>query len=520
MKKTMIIIGAIIVIAGAIFGFVKYKQVKEQEKLLAELQTQEAQVGTLISTTGATGVVRSKQSAMLVWQTSGTVEKVNYRVGDNVRKGDVLASLSMTSLPQNVILAQADLVSAQKALDDLLNSKLQQAQAQQAVEMAQQALDDYLNSSLQQAQALKAIADAEKAVEFYETRLRNLQSTASQADIDAAEAQVVLARDELERAQEAFEPYANKPEDNLTRAKLQSNLAAAQQRYDYAVRNYNALLSTGSDTDIAVARADLATAEAQLEEAKRNYERVKDGPDPAQVSLLEAQLEDAKREYERVKDGPDPDDIAAAQARVAAAQATVNQSLIISPIDGVVTMVECMPGDQVNMGNFAFRVDDLSKLLVDVDVSEIDINQIEIGQDVVLTFDAILAKEYHGKVTEVSHVGNVVQGVVNFKVTLELLDADENVKPGMTSAVNIIVSQLDKALLVPNRAVRVVEGERVVYVLRDNGEIEKVKIELGASSDVSSQVISGDLKEGDKIVLNPPSMFVDKGFKHPGSSGP
>ncbi len=518
MKKAAIIIGILVVLAGAVFVVGRLQNAKSQEKLIAELQTQEAKTGTLVSTTGATGIVRSNQSARLGWQTSGTVEKVNFRIGDKVKKGDVLASLAMTSLPQNVILAQADLVSAQKALDDLLNSNLQRAQAEQAVENAQQALDDYLNSNLQQAQALKAIADAEKSVEFYETRLRNVQSEASQADIDAAEAKVVLARDALERAQEAYAPYANKPENNLTRANLQSKLAAAQQQYDFAVRTYNSMVGTGSDTDIAVAKADLATAKARLEEAKRDYERIKDGPDPAKVALLKAQLEDARRTYARVKDGPDPDDLAAARARVAAAQATVNQALIIAPFDGVVTMVESMPGDQVKMGAFAFRIDDLSRLLVDVSVSEIDINQIKTGQEVVLTFDAILAKEYHGKVIEVSQVGNEVQGVVNFDVTLELLDADEDVKPGMTSAVNIVVSQLDDVLLVPNRAVRVVDGERVVYVLRENGKIDKVGITLGASSDTESQVVDGKLKAGDKIILNPPSMFTKKKISHPGSN--
>ncbi len=75
--------------------------------------------------------------------------------------------------------------------------------------------------------------------------MRNLQSTAGQADIDAAKAQVVLARDALDKAEEDYEPYANKPEDNLVRANLLSRLSAAQKTYDdAAVRNLNALQGT------------------------------------------------------------------------------------------------------------------------------------------------------------------------------------------------------------------------------------------------------------------------------------
>ena len=515
MKKWIIAIVVIAIVVGGVIGWGIYSQKKAQETMLANLQTLKVEVGTLVATIGATGTVRSNQSAVLTWQTSGTVESVMAQIGEQVVTDQELAKLEQTSLPQNVILAQADLVSAKKALEDLLNSQLQQAQSQQAVENAQQALDDLKNPELQQALALQAIADAEQAVDFAERRLRNLKSTASQADIDAAQAQVVIARDKLNTAKENFEPYENKPEDNLTRANLQSQLAAAQQQYDYAVRNLNALTGTASETDIAVAEANLATAQAQLLDAQRQYERVKDGPNPADVALLEAQLADAQREWERLKNGPDPDDIAVAEARIAAAQATINQTHITAPFEGAITELDTKPGDQVNPGSQAFRLDDLSRLLVDLEVSEVDINQIKDGQDVTLTFDAILAKEYHGKVTEVALVGSNIQGIVSFMVTVELLDADENVRPGMTSAVNIVISQIDEALLIPNRAVRVVEGERVVYILKSDNTLEPVQITLGASSDTESEIVAGDIQAGDLVVLNPPSMFLQSGFNGP-----
>ncbi len=518
MKKFLIIIVVLAVIIGGGYAWFTYSSQKAQEELMASLQTTEVDFGTLTATIGATGVVRSNQSALLTWQTSGTVDQVGVMTGDSVPTDQMMAFLAETSLPQNVILAQADLVSAEKALDDLMNSQLQQAQALQAVEAAEKNLEDLLNPELQQALALQAIADAQQAVDFYERRVTNLSSSAGKADIDAAQAQVTLAKDTLDRAQEKFDPYANKPETNLTRANLQANLAAAQQQYDFAVRQLNALTGTASDTEISVAAANLATSQAQLEEALREYERIKDGPSEADVALLEAQLAEAEREYERVKDGPDPDDIAVAEARIAAAQATVNQAFINAPFDGEVTLVEVKPGDQVQPGTVAFRVDDLSRLLVDLDVSEVDINQIEEGQQVTMSFDAILANEYHGEVVEVAIVGNNVAGVVNFTVTVELLDPDTQVRPGMTSAVNIVINQIDEALLIPNRAVRVVDGERVVYILK-NGQLESVQVTLGSSSDLYSEVVDGNLTAGDTLVLNPPSMLLQGGPMGGGPGG-
>jgi HlyD family secretion protein len=522
MKRVIIIIVVIAVAAGGFYYWQQYNAERSQEELLAGLQTVAAERGALISTIGATGTVRSNQSATLNWQTSGTVEQILVKEGDQVTSGQVLATLEQTSLPQNVILAQADLVNAQKALEELMNSELQQAMALQAVEKAQQALDDLNNPELQQALALQAIADAQKAVDFAETNYLNLQGTASQADIDAAESQVVIAQNELEKAQERYAPYANKPEDNLTRANYQSQVAQAQQQYDYAVRNYNAMLASASETDLAVAEANLATAKAQFIEAERQYERIKDGANPADVALLEAQLNDAVREWERIKDGPDPDDIAVANSRIAAAEATLNQKQITAPFSGLLTSQENKVGDQVVPGTPAFRIDDFTSLLVDLQVSEIDINQIQEGQEVSLTFDAILGKEYRGEIIEVALVGNQLEGIVNFTVTIELFNADVQVRPGMTSAVNIVIGQLDDVLLVSNRAVRVVDDVRVVYVLLPNGQLELVEVTLGASSDLHSEVIDGGLEVGDLIVLNPPTgLFGEGGIQMgPGQGGP
>jgi HlyD family secretion protein len=319
----------------------------------------------------------------------------------------------------------------------------------------------------------------------------------------------------MDRAWEKYRPYANRPEDNLARANLLSVYAAARQEYEAAVRNLNGLQGTSGPTDQAIAQANLEQAEAQQAEAQRNWDRLKDGPSQAEIALAEATLADAQREWERLKDGPDPDDVAAAQARVSAAEAALSQVRITAPFDGVITQVTSLFGDQVSPGTPAFRLDDLSRLLVDIQVSEVDINQVQMGQDVLLTFDSILDKEYHGKVTEVASVGQAEEGVVSFIATVELTDADEQVKPGMTAAATITVSELNDILLIPNRAVRTLEGERVVYVLQ-NGSPVPVPVTLGRSSDTQSEVLESDLQEGDLIVLNPPTDFSQFG---PGGQG-
>ena len=101
--------------------------------------------------------------------------------------------------------------------------------------------------------------------------------------------------------------------------------------------------------------------------------------------------------------------------------------------------------------------------------------------------------------------------MVTFEVTIQILDADEEVLPGLTAAVQIVVNQVEDVLLIPNRAVRWVSGQQIVYVSPDgaNADVEdlvRVPVTLGSSSDEYAELLEGDLEEGDYIVLNPPSV--------------
>jgi HlyD family secretion protein len=413
---------------------------------------------------GATGTVSSNQSATLNWKTSGLVGETNIQVGDVVQAGDVLAVLDPGSLSPLDILAEADLVIAQRALDNLLKSEVQAASAWQAVEAAQEALDDARSPDMDQAAALQAIAEAEKAVDEAERKLKILTNPVSKAALDQAQANLVLAEKKLNDNQKSIDRIQKKLakrddqykffESRRLYGKILESLELqriqVQKSFENSRQRYINLQSPPNPNDVAVAEANLLGAQAQLLEAENEWQRIQDGASPADIALLEAQLVDAQREWERVKDGPTPEDIASAQARVTAAQATLDNTRIAAPFSGLITEAISKPNDQVAPGSPAFRMDDLSHLWVDVGISEIDINLVEPGQPVILTFDAILAKEYQGRVVEVSPVGLSNLGIVDFKVRVELLNPDQDVRPGMTAAVEILVNQIDEALLMTN----------------------------------------------------------------------
>jgi HlyD family secretion protein len=394
--------------------------------------------------------VRSNQSARLAWKISGIVDQVNVKVGDKVSAGQALASIAPASVTQNVLLAQASLTDAKKALDDLVNSNLQQAQALKALQDAQKALDDLKNSGMNRAKAEEAVANAQKSVDQANLQVYTLTHPPSQAVLDQAHANLLLAENKLQKDQKQIDrlealmkklPLFFRPRLRKALRGLNMGLIQDQKKYQHELDQYNRLQQPADPNEVAVAQANLVQAKAQLADAQRNLDRVKNGPSPSELAVAEAKLADAQRNWEQVKNGPNPEDVAAAQARVDAAEAALSQMNLSAPFDAVVTQLFSQPGDPVTPGTLALRLDDLTRRLVDAQVSEVDINQVKIGQPVSMTFDAIQGKEYHGKVIEVAPVGQSVQGVVNFPVTIEISDADQQVKPGMTAAVQILVSQ-------------------------------------------------------------------------------
>jgi len=422
--RNLLIILLVVVLGASAFIFVR----RSNANPASQFQTAKAERGNLTATIGATGTVRAKQSAVLVWQAAGTVDTVNVKVGDNVPSGFVMAYLAKTSLPQTVIMAEADLADAQKALEDVTGSDTSLAQAAIDLKTAQEAYDKAAKY-LQYLQNSKKVPQSETRL-FLETKRNSWM-------------------------------------------------------YVYKTKTFRGPAPEDWITDAA---NDLALKTSQLGDAQRAFDRLNNG---------------------------NTKDIAAAQARVDAARATLNLAQVVSPFAGTVTESYPLSGDQVSPETTAFRLDNLSSLLVDVKVSEVDINNISIGQPVTLTFDAILGKEYHGKVVEVTQAGTADEGVVNFTVTVELTDADALVKPGMTAAVNVVIQEMKDVLLIQNRAVRLVDSQRVVYVLVDGKPVQK-NINLGSSSETLSVVASGEVKEGDAVILNPPEEFSGPGRRFGG----
>jgi multidrug efflux pump subunit AcrA (membrane-fusion protein) len=406
----------------------------------------------IVDNVEATGSVQAEQAALLTWKTSGIVEKVNVENGDPVKTGDVLAALQLTSVPANVLSAQADLINAQKALDDLTPTTLAISKAEQKIAAAQ---DD-----------LKKKQDI----------VDNMGTPARKADLDQANATKLLTKITLDNAWDRYKRFKNRPDSNATKAMLYNRWAEAQQKYDAAVRRYNNLSGQGVDpTDQALAKANLELAKSTLADAQKN------------LADLQA--------------GANAQDVAAAKARITAAQATLDTLRITAPFDGEILINYVQPGDVVTAGQNAFALANRSQLHVITMIDESDIHNVQVGNKAELILDAAPGKTFTGSVAYIDPLGQTVSGNVKYEVRIDLDPIDVPLLLGATADVTIQTGQPRQALTAPVRAIQSDSQGEFVNVVQPDGVLKRVDITTGPLKGDQVIILSGDLLASDKIEL-------------------
>jgi multidrug efflux pump subunit AcrA (membrane-fusion protein) len=470
------------------------------------IQTAVARSGDLTVFATGTGQVIPATEVNLGFDEGGTLDELLVKVGDQVSAGEVIARLETNQSEDEIALALAEaelnVLTSQQALDDIYDSiQIDTAQALLDVESAEQALEDLLAADLRQAQALQAVAEAQEEVDLAQRTYNATRSTASQTTIDAAFAELVLAEKNLKDQEAKFDDYANKPDENLGKANAQLKLSAAQAAYDNALRYYNAVTGTGSELELDLSAADLATALAMLAEAEREYERIKDGPTPGEVALAEANLSLAEAKYETLKEGVDPAEVALAEANLANAQtklalAREDQAVIdlLAPMDGTIMSITPSVGEAVGT-NAIIVMADLQQPVLEVYLDEADLDKVAVGFEVEVVFDSLPDDMYTGQVTEVSPSLQTISNVDAVLAWVQL-DPESFSKPlslpvGSNASVDVIGGRTQDAVLVPVEAVREIgPGEYAVFVMEDDEPKLRI-VTVGLLDFTSAEILTG-----------------------------
>lgn len=276
---------------------------------------------------------------------------------------------------------------------------------------------------------------------------------------------------------------------------MKTNVDSAQALYDTANSNYEK-----AKTELAISLQNLNKAKIDLGNLIKDAE--------LEISSKERALETAQASYELKKASPRKVDVANLEAQVsqavamlALAERNLEKTKLTAPNDGVITNIYSDVGENIIVSkNFAVMIS--SKLIIEADISESDIDKLKLGQGVSLTFDAFGDhEEFLGEVYFIDPAETKIQDVIYYKVKVALDDSrGRSIRSGMTVNLDILTNHKNDVLMAPQRSIAEKNGKSVIRVLKDKSVIE-YDIVTGIRGDMGMVEVVSGLKEGHEIVL-------------------
>ena len=197
-----------------------------------------------------------------------------------------------------------------------------------------------------------------------------------------------------------------------------------------------------------------------------------------------------------------------AQAQVRQAQLSQLQSennltnaQLVAPQDGIISQVNILQSELAGGTLPAMVLTDLTSFHMKVLVDEIDVRQVQVGQVVRLSVDALPDEEITGKVTEISPTANNVNGVTAYEVTVVPGATKAPLRAGMSATAVITTAQVDNVVLLPNRFIQVDRNTKQAFVYKlVNNQPALQEVQLGLRNETESQILAG-LTDGDQVAL-------------------
>lgn len=475
----------------------------------AKSETMVVERGDVVEKVILTGKVKPAEEVDLAFDRAGKVAQTFVQVGSQVEAGQTLVSLDSSEVYADYLKAQANVVSANARLDELKRGSrpeeisISESEVSNAT-IALENAEDKLRSAL-----YESYVKADDAVRNYVDTLFSNPRT-SNPQITSAVTDTALAS-ELNTKRYAIEQLLvawDKNPQTLSRetiVKISADLNQVKMFVDKmaiavngfssnssmsasTVEGYKTSISTArtgliaAQSSISLAEEKLNTAKSTLLIAQKNLALKKAGTSEEEVRAQEAQV----LQYE-------------AQLQAVAAQ--LSKMTMRSPLAGIVTKQDAKRGEIVSVGAPVVSVISGSNLEIEANVSEVSVGKVSVGNEVFITMDAFPGKVFAGTVTYIEPGETIVDGVVNFKITITFTENYPEIKTGLSANLEIVTAQVTDVVRVAEYAVTVRDDKR--YVLKKEGSREvEVEVTTGfKGSDGFVEVLSG-LSPEDVVVLS------------------
>lgn len=491
------------------------------------------------------GVLEPLRKVEVKSKIAGRILSLDVEAGDVVHKGQLIARIDPVEVESSLRQTEAQLRAALARLEQAkLLSGYQPADIAAQIEQARNAVrtaEIRYEQALREAQTQPEVTQAalEQAEASYQAAVDNLNlllkvthpqlRTDAQAAVDEARAQRDDARRQLERQKQLLaKGFVSQREVDLAATQLtaaEARLQQAEQRLQ-TLEEQLRLQRAEAESRVKQAKATLDQAHAQ---AKRDTLKLRE-VETARAALEDARMRLKLAEANRVQLPVREKEVLQAQAAVEQLQSALQEArtrvadtTIRAPMSGVVTQRYIESGELVTSGVATFssgmplvQIADLSRMRIKLQVNEVDIGKVKVGQKVEVRLDALRDEVFEGRVRKVAPASAVTQqgapggAVIKFPVEVEIDKPDLRMKPGMSAKCRIIVERRQNVLRLPKEALQFMDAStaQVSVVHRevangktvDNNETRTVK--TGLRGDAFVEILGG-LKEGEKVRPQP-----------------
>jgi multidrug resistance efflux pump len=282
------------------------------------------------------------------------------------------------------------------------------------------------------------LAQARDALEKAENRLiwQQKNNRATEDTLDYYEAQLVLAERRVESARSVYNQHTDKPEQDPDRARARVALEQAEDARDEIVRVLNWYKGEPTDIDQALLDANVAIARARVDEARLEYEKWKDGPDPAAVNLAEANIHQAEAALNLAR--------AQTESQLRSIELQIENASVVAPADGVVLTLNIDRGEVVSPGMIVLTLGKLDQMTLTVYLPENQYGRVQVGDQASVEVDSFPNEVFSAEVVRIADQAEFTPRNVQteeerqttvYAVQLRVLSGGKKLKPGMPADV-------------------------------------------------------------------------------------
>lgn len=472
-----------------------------------------ATLGTIIEEVSITGKVTAAESVALAFEESGTLSAIAKKVGDPVKRGETIAWFDSAELLTELNLRKAAVktqeariakLKAPTPAEELAVQNAKVAAAASGQEGAREKLWDSIRG---------AYLSADDAVRNKTDQLFSNPISAGPTFILTAGTINPQVKSDAERERTAIESMLNSWSILMVGSKEK---AAA---YDFAEKSLENLLKVesfldkvtvllnGSSAGGSLAQNQLDGYRSAVSQARTSVSSIHTGLIGAREALraAEASLVLAQQEYRLAERGASAEELEIEnavlrerEAAVQSIQVKLAKHSLRSPISGVITGVEKEVGETVSLGVSIITIQKNESLAIEANVPEVDIGKIATDNPVSVIFDAFPGEQFNGRVIKIDPAETIVDGVVNFKITVRLENPDKRIKSGLTANLSVETAKKE-GLVLPEYAI--LENDFGTFVREfDGGDLREIPVKIGIrSEDGLAEVLSG-LRDGAKVL--------------------